>query len=120
MADPTTFHMVKEGMQVKTSDGTTLGKVRAVHFGQDTTGERHSIAQVGMREIEDTTELSIDEREGIPDAVVEVEGSADKPTLYIPHQAVYQVDEQTITLYVDINAVEASDWATPPSWLSTV
>ena len=116
MADPAVFRQVRQNMEVRASDGSTIGSVANVIFGEDTTGERHSMGQFGMREVEDTTDTAPVPAGSVPDAVVEVRCDDTGDTVFVPHQAVAAVSEQCITLHVDNYALQSSDWAVPPYW----
>jgi hypothetical protein len=108
MADTGALKQVREGAEVRTSDGTVVGKVVRVWFGSDT-GERHSFGQM-----KDDEGIRSDV---VPDAVVEVDDGSTGETMYIPHQAVSDVSEDCVTLHVGENAVETSTWHEKPPWM---
>ncbi len=120
MTDPMVFRKVRNNMEVQTSTGIVLGRVRSVHWGADRSGERHSLAQLGMPETEDTEGPVLRSTAGIPDAVLEVQCDSLSSAVFVPHQAVENVSEQCIRLHVDDLAIRASDWASPPAWSQTV
>ncbi|MDP9351542.1 MAG: hypothetical protein M3P51_08395, partial [Chloroflexota bacterium] len=103
-------------MEVQTSTGIVLGRVRNVLWGTDTTGERHSLAQLGMRETDDTEDQVLATAGGIADAVLEVGCDSPRGVVFVPHQAVERVSEQSVILHVDDLAISTSDWHYPPSW----
>ncbi len=117
MAAPTVFRQVRDDMEIRTSNGILLGTVQDVLWGTDVTGQRHSLAQLGIRESGDTEDDAVAATAGAADAVLAAHCESSGDTIYVPHQAVDGVSEQCVLLYVDDLAVEVSDWHTPPAWV---
>ncbi len=116
MADPVVFRQVRDDMEVQTSTGIVLGRVSNVLWGTDMSGERHSLAQLGMRETDDTEDQVLATVGGIADAVLEVSCDSPRSVVFVPHQAVEKVSEQCVILHVDDLAISTSDWHSPPAW----
>lgn len=117
MAALTVFRQVRDEMEIRTSNGVLLGRVKDVLWGTDVTGHRHSLAQLGIRETGDTEDEAVVSTAGVSDAVLKAHCESSGDTIFVPHQAVDGVSERCVMLYVDDLAVDASNWHTPPAWV---
>ena len=117
MAVPTVFRQVRGDMEIRTSNGVLLGRVVDVLWGTDVSGQRHSLAQLGIRETGDTEDESVASNAGVSDAVLRAYGESSGDTIFVPHQAVAGVSERCVLLYVDDLAANVSNWHRPPAWI---
>lgn len=117
MPTPTAFRQVRDGMEIETSNGIVLGRVEGVLWGTDATGQRQSLAQLGIRESADTEDEAVAAGGDVSDAVLTARHEPSGSIIFVPHQAVASVSGQRVKLFVDDQAVEASAWRTPPDWV---
>jgi hypothetical protein len=104
-------------MEIETSNGIVMGRVKGVLWGTDATGQRQSLAQLGVRETEDTEDEDAATAGDVADAVLTGWCEPSGDTIFVPHQAVASVSGQRVKLFVDDQAVEVSTWRTPPAWV---
>jgi len=87
-----------EGMEVRTADGSKLGKISQVWYGTSVGGPAQS-------EEETCIELH--------------RGLLGRETLYLPYHLIKEVDENAVILSVDEQTVhETPSWHRKPTWIS--
>lgn len=92
---------VRKGMEVLTSDGTSLGKVVEVYFGTEPVNS--------FETCDDETNVEV-HRSGLFGKGV---------TMYVPCRAVAGVSGDTVRLNVDAETATAKGWVRKPSWIGS-
>lgn len=100
MSNENMVQQAREGMSVQTADGQKLGKVKQVWFGIDPTAS--------------------DPRcdEDICSRLEVHQGFLKHTVMYIPSNAIANVDSGHIVLNVDMSAVGEHDWLKQPHWIA--
>ncbi len=90
---------IREGMEVLSSDGQKLGKIKNIWYG----------AASGMSSAYSDEESCIEVRSG---------GLFSKETLYIPFREIVDVSGNNVKIKADAQAVHKNPaWHTKPSWI---
>ncbi len=99
MAGGTVLSQVRTGMEVRSSDGGSLGKVKAIWYGTDpaTSTERCDEEICSRLEVH--------------------HGLFGREVLYIPYSAIAGVTDGSVMLNVDADTVHASTWNQKPHWI---
>jgi hypothetical protein len=92
--------LIRKGMEVRTSDGDSLGKVAEVWWGTDPTPD-------AARCDEDVCSR-VEVRRGLLGM-----GS----TIYVPYSAIADISGGLIRLSVDSQAVRSKGWSRKPRWI---
>ncbi len=92
---------VRQGMQVHTADGVTLGKIREIWYGTDPT-ERDPRCD---EEVCSRLEVH--------------HGVLHREVLYIPYNAIADVSGTQVTLNVDAATVREHPWHQRPRWIAS-
>ena len=90
---------VRKGMEVHTTDGVKLGKVKAIWYGTDPT-ERDPRCD---EEVCSRLEVQ--------------RGLLRREVFYIPYNAIAGVSGKQVTLNVDAATVNERPWNQPPRWM---
>ena len=99
MASENLIARVRTGMEVRTTDGQSLGKVAEIWLGTDPTASNPRC--------DDEICSRLEVRSG---------GFFNRSTLYVPYSAIADVAADHVTLNVDAAAVRERPWKTKPSW----
>ena len=99
MARESLVSRVRTGMEVRTADGQSLGKVTEVWLGTDPT------ASQPLCDEELCSRLEV--RSG---------SFFKRTTLYVPYSAIADVTADHVMLNVDAATAHARPWTTQPSW----
>ncbi len=92
---------VRKGMEVHSSDGVCLGKVKEVWLGTDPTST-HARCDEEM-----CSRLEVHRRERLMRKVV----------MYIPYSAIGDVSDKRVILNVDAQAASSKGWSRRPRWI---
>jgi sporulation protein YlmC with PRC-barrel domain len=87
-------------MEVLTSDGTSLGKVKEVYVGTEPSSP--------FEQCDDETTVEVQQGGGLFSKGV---------TMYIPCRAVGGVSGNSVTLNVDSETANSKGWTHRPSWI---
>lgn len=90
---------VHEGMEVMTSDGTSLGKVKEIYHG--------TVPTSAFQQCDDETTLEV-HRGGL---------LGKGTTMYVPCRAIDTVSGNSVTLNVDMETASSKGWVRRPSWI---
>jgi len=101
MATTSVVGQVRNGMEVVTSDGESLGKVKETYIGTEPTSP--------LQQCDDETTVEV-HRGGL---------FSKSTTMYVPCRALARVDGNTVTLNVDQETANAKGWQHKPSWIGT-
>jgi hypothetical protein len=97
MAGDNLIARIRKGMEVRTSDGTSLGKIRQVWCGSD------PISTTQLCDDEVCSRLEVYRRRG---------------RMYVPYSAVADVSGKCVTLNVETEGVPEMHWDHRPAWIS--
>ncbi len=92
---------VRKGMEVHSSDGVCLGKVKEVWLGTDPTST-HARCDEEM-----CSRLEVHHRERLMRKVV----------MYVPYSAISGVSGKVVTLNVDAQTARSKGWSRKPGWI---
>ena len=99
MSQGSVVDQIREGMEVTTSDGEKLGKVKQIWYGSETLSSRTPGAEETCFEVQ--------------------KGLLGREKLYIPCRFVSQVSGQTVQLSADSQTARTTpSWHVKPSWVS--
>ena len=91
---------LREGQEVRSVDGQSMGKIKAIWYGSDQPGSL----------ISTTDEKTCFE--------VQKGGLLSKETLYLPCEAVADISGNAVTLKADADTVKATpSWHHKPAWI---
>jgi sporulation protein YlmC with PRC-barrel domain len=90
---------VRKGMEVRTTDGQSLGKVAEVWLGTDPTASSPLCDDALCSRVE-----------------VQSGGFFKRSTLYVPYSAIAEVAVDQVILNIDAATAQARPWKTKPSW----
>ncbi len=99
MATTSVVGQVRNGMEVMTSDGVSLGKVRETYIGTEPTSP--------LQQCDDETTVEVHRGSLLGKST----------TMYIPCRALASVDGNTVMLNVDQETASAKGWLHKPSWI---
>ena len=90
---------VRNGMEVVSSDGTSLGKIKEVYHG--------TVPTTAFQQCDDETTLEVHRGSLLGKGT----------TLYVPCRAVGDVSGDQVRLNVDNETVSSKGWIRKPSWI---
>lgn len=93
--------LVHKGMEVKASDGASLGKVKEVWLGTDPTSTH------ARCDDEVCSRLEVHHRERLFKDVA----------MYIPYSAIAEISGDTVVLNVDEASSRSKGWSARPRWI---
>lgn len=99
MARENVITRVRKGMEVRTTDGQSLGKVAEVWLGTDPTASSPLCDDALCSRVE-----------------VQSGGFFKRSTLYVPYSAIAEVAADQVTLNIDAATAQERPWKTKPSW----
>ncbi len=102
MASENILPQVRQGMDVHTADGHTLGTVAKVWFGTDPTPSNPRCDEDTCSRLEVHRGRLFKRR-----------------ALYVPYSAIGDITAGHVTLTLDAAAVNERDWLRKPAWIAT-
>jgi hypothetical protein len=103
MASENIITQVRQGMEVHTADGHTLGKVARVWFGTDPTASNPRCDEDTCSRIEVHSGRIFKRR-----------------VLYVPYSAISDITAGHVTLTLDAAAVNERNWLRMPAWIAAI